>query len=60
MGWRPGPVKVCQKNKNTPICEPLPGEPLTQINNFFLIEPRRPAASVEGLNNSLAVAAGEL
>ena len=34
---------------------------LSQKNqNFFLIEPRRLAASVEGLNNSLAIAAGEL
>jgi len=29
-------------------------------NNFFLIETRRLAASVEGLNSSLAIAAGEL
>ena len=28
--------------------------------NVFLIEPRRLAASVEGLNKSLAIAAGEL
>jgi len=28
--------------------------------NFFLIEPRRLSASVEGLNTSLAAAAGEL
>ena len=28
--------------------------------SFFLIEPRRLPASVEGLNNSLAIVAGEL
>ena len=34
---------------------------LSQKNqNFFLIEPRRLAASVEGLNTYLAVSAGEL
>jgi len=58
--WRPGPVKFGQKNENTPLCEPVPGEPLTQIKKFFFIEPRRLAASVEGLNNSLAVAADGL
>jgi len=59
LDWRPGPVKVGQKTKTPPLCEPLPGEPLTQIKKFFLIEPRRLAASVEGLNNSLAIAVGE-
>ena len=37
-----------------------PGEPQTQIKNNFLIETIRLAASVEGLNSSLAIAAGEL
>jgi len=60
LDWRPGPVKVGQKPKTPPLCEPLPGEPLTQIKKFFLIEPRRLVASIEGLNNSLAIAAGEL
>jgi len=60
LDWRPGLVKVGQKIKTPPFSEPLPGIPLTQIKNSFLIEPRRLAASVEGLNNSLAVAAGEL
>ena len=57
LSWRPGPVNFDQKNENT---EPAPGEPLTQIQNFFLIKPRRLATSAEGLNNSLAIAAGEL
>jgi len=34
LHWRPGPIKVAQKTKNIPICEPLPGEPLTQIKFF--------------------------
>jgi len=55
-----GPSKLVKKTKTPPLCEPLPGEPLTQIKIFFLIEPRNLAASVEGLNNSLATAAGEL
>jgi len=29
LDWRPGPVKVGQKTQNTPLCELLPGEPLT-------------------------------
>jgi len=36
LDWRPGPVKVGQKNKTPPLCELLPGEPLTQIKKFFL------------------------
>jgi len=34
--WRSGPVKVGKESKTPPLCEPLPGEPLTQIKkNFF-------------------------
>ena len=55
-----GLSKLVKKTKTPPLSETLPGEPLTQIKKFFLIEPRRLAASVEGLNNSLAIAAGEL
>jgi len=60
LDWRPGPWKLVKKTKTPPLCEPLPGEPLTQIKKIYLIEPRRLAASVEGLNNSLAIATGEL
>jgi len=60
LDWRPGLSKLVIKTKTPPLCKPLPGEPLTQIKNFFLIEPRRLAASVEGLNNSLAISTGEL
>jgi len=35
LDWCPGPVKVGQKNENTPLCEPVPGEPLTQIKKCF-------------------------
>jgi len=36
LDWRPGSVKVGQKIETPPLCEPLPGEPLTQIKkNFF-------------------------
>jgi len=35
LNWRPGPVKVGQKTQNTPLCDPLPGEPLTQIKKMY-------------------------
>jgi len=35
LDWRPGPVKVGQKTKTPPLCEPLPGDPLTQIKKIF-------------------------
>jgi len=60
LDWLPGPVKVGQKTKKLPLCEPVPSKPLTQIKKIFLIEPRRLAASVEGLNNSLTIGAGKL
>jgi len=53
-------VKIGQKTENTPTLRATPGEPLTPIKKFFLIEPRRLSESVEGLNAYLAVAAGEL
>jgi len=28
-----GPSKLVKKNENTPLCEPMPGEPLTHIKN---------------------------
>jgi len=63
LDWRPEPVKIGQKFKNTPtfpLCDVSPGEPQSQIKKNFLIETRRLSASVEGLNSSLAIAAGEL
>jgi len=35
LDWHPGPVKVGQKTKTPPICEPLPGKSLTQIKKYF-------------------------
>jgi len=49
------------KNENTPTLRASPRRtPHPNQKISFLIEPRRLAASVEGLNNSLAIAAGEL
>ena len=59
--WRPEPVKVGQKNKNTPTLRASPRRTLhPNQKNFFLVEPRRLAASEEDFNNSLAIAADEL
>jgi len=61
LDWRPGLVKVGQKFKNPPTLRPHPRRTLNPNQKmFFLIETRRLAASVEGLNSSLATAAGEL
>jgi len=61
LDWRPGPVKVGQKNKNTPTFRARPRRtPHPNQKKNFLIEPRRLAASVEAWNNSLAIASGEL
>jgi len=30
-----GPSKLVKKPKTSPLCEPLPSEPLTQINKIF-------------------------
>jgi len=35
LDWRPEPVKLVKKNETPQICEPLPGEPVTQIKIFF-------------------------
>ena len=59
--WRPGRVKVGQKNENTPTLRASPRRtPHPNQKMFFFIEPRRLSASVEGLNTSVAKAAGEL
>jgi len=55
-----GRPKVAKKSKNTPTCGGPPREP--QIENekfFFSISTTRLAESVEGLNSSLALAAGD-
>ena len=55
-------VKVGQKTKNTPTLRASPRRTPhpNQKMFFFLIEPRRLSASVEGLNTSLAAAGAEL
>ena len=35
LDWRPGPVKFVKKTKIFPFCEPVPGEPFTQIKRLF-------------------------
>jgi len=35
LDWRPGPIKIGQKTQKTPLCEPLPVEPLTQNKKSF-------------------------
>ena len=59
--WRPGRVKVGQKTENTPTLRASPRRtPHPNQKMFFLIEPRRLFASVEGSNTSLAAAGAKL
>ena len=59
--WCPGRVKVGLKNENTPTLRASPRRtPHPNQKIFFLVEPRRLSASVEGLNTSLAAAGAEL
>ena len=58
MGWGPGPGKGGQKNEKTLPLDILPINRQTKI--FFLMSTRRLAESLEGLNSSLALAAGDL
>jgi len=61
MGWGPGPGKGGQKNAKTPppvTFPPANAKPKTKI--FFSMSTRTLAESVEGLNSSLALAAGDL
>jgi len=58
---RPGPGKVGHKNAKTPPLVTLPQKnPKPKTENFFKLGTTRLAESVEGLNTSLAAAAGEL
>jgi len=55
-----GRPKVAKKSKNTPTCGGPPREPQTENETiFYSISTRRLAESVEGLNNPLALAAGD-
>jgi len=58
MGWGPGPAKI---SKTCPHCDVTSRKlPPKTKNVFFSISSRRLAKSVEGLNSSLALAAGDL
>jgi len=58
---RPGPRKVGHKNAKTPPLVTSPQEnPKLKTEHFFWLGTRNLAESVEGLNISLAAAAGEL
>jgi len=56
-----GQVKVVKKMQNTPTCDIPPSKRQTKNEKkFFSMSTRRLAESVEGLNSSLALAAGDL
>ena len=54
LDWHPGPVKVGQTFKNTPLCNLPPRDPQTKIKKICFIVTGRLAESVEGLNSSLS------
>jgi len=55
-----GQLKWVENSKTCLLCDVTKRKPLTQINQFFLIETKRLAESVDGLNSSVAIVAGEL
>ena len=56
-----GQVKVAKKCKNIPTCDVPPSKCQTKNRKiFFSMSTRRLAESVESLNSSLALAAGDL
>jgi len=57
MGWGPGLAKI---SKTCPDCDITSRNPHRKQNMFFSMSTRRLAESVEGLNSSLALAAGDL
>ena len=58
---RPGPGEVGHKNAKTPpLVTPPQENPKPKTEIFFSLGTTRLAESVEGLNTSLAAAAGEL
>jgi len=61
LGQRPGPVKDGQNNTKTPLLLMFPQKTSNPKRKFFfsILTPRL-AESVEGLNSSLALAAGNL
>jgi len=60
MGWGPGPAKGEQNFQNIPSLWHHLQKTLTENEKrFFSMSTRRLAESVEGLNSSLALAAGD-
>jgi len=55
-----GQVKVAKKCKNTSTCDVPPSKRQTKNKFFFSLSTRGLAESVEGLNSSVAQAAGDL
>jgi len=51
---------LAKKTQNTPTCDIPPENSELESKNFLWIETRRLAESAEGLNTSLALAAGKL
>jgi len=49
-----------KNSKTCLLCDVTKRKSLTQIKQLFLIETRRLAESVDGLNSSVAIVAGEL
>jgi len=61
IGWGPGPGKGGQKNAKTPPLVTFPQQtPNQKQKKFFSMLTRRLVESVESLNSSLALAAGDL
>ena len=61
MGLASRARQSCLKNRKRPQFASLSqANPWPESKKFFFIEPRSLPASVEGLNNSLAIVAGEL
>ena len=60
-GWGPGPAKYFQNFQNMPsLWRHLQKTPTENEKRFFSMSTRRLAESVEALNSSLALAAGDL
>jgi len=55
-----GQLKWVQNSKICLLCDVTKRNPPPKSNNFFFIETRRLAESVDGLNSSVAIVAGDL
>jgi len=55
-----GQVKGVKNSKTCLLCDVTKRNPPPKSNNLFLIESIRLAESVDGLNSSVAIVAGEL